>query len=236
MNMRDDYLVLQAGFIQEGYLTGPANPLQTFEDESMGRFRNNSLGWVFVSRMTGIICFLIVVVLAKILTALISPDGIYYKAIDGILFANFWLLLLVAIILFVADIFGAFPFPLNLPAPIIKAFGSIFCIAFILDVFQWVDSTFGTLLFPLFWLPALILIPLLFLLILATGYFEIMRRLWWQPKLDDDGGAEVVHEKIPDAPEPVESNTKSWEEIGAEFRMMMYDIIHRFRQEIKKKP
>ena len=201
----------------------------------MGRYRNRSLGWVFVSRMIGIICFLIIVVLAKILTTFISPQSVFYNGIEGILFANFWLLLSIAIILFIADIFGAFPFPLNLPAPIIKAFGSIFCIAFILNVFQWVDSNFGTMLFQLFWLPSLILIPLLFFLVLATGYFEIMRRLWWQPNLDADTSVKVVHQESFEETEQPVSNVKSWEEIGAEFRMMLYDIIHRFRMEMKKK-
>ena len=201
----------------------------------MGRYRNKSLGWVFVSRMIGIICFLIVVVLAKILTTFISPQSVYYNAIEGILLANFWLLLLIAIILFIADIFGAFPFPLNLPAPIIKAFGSIFCIAFILNVFKWIDTNFGTMLFQLFWLPSLILIPLLFILVLATGYFEIMHRLWWQPHLDAETGVNIVHQETFEEKEQPVADVKSWEEIGEEFRMMLYDIIHRFRQEIKKK-
>ena len=103
----------------------------------MGWYRNKSLGWVFVSRMIGIICFLIVVVLANILTYYVA-NPIYHSGVNFIN-ENFWLLLLIAVILLVADLFGAFPFPLNLPAPIIRAFGSVFCIAFILSVFQWVD-------------------------------------------------------------------------------------------------
>jgi hypothetical protein len=142
---------------------------------------------------------------------------------------------LIAIILFIADIFGAFPFPLNLPAPIIKAFGTIFCIAFILNVFKWIDTNFSTTLFQLFWLPSLILIPLLFILVLATGYFEIMHRLWWQPHLDADTGVNIVHQESVEETEQPVSDVKSWEEIGAEFRMMLFDIIHRFRQEIRKK-
>ena len=200
----------------------------------MGGYRNRSLGWVFVSRMIGIICFLIVVVLAKILTNFTVTGGLFQKTVEGILFANFWLLLLMAIILFIADIFGAFPFPLNLPAPIIRAFGSVFCIAFVLSVFQWVDSNFGTTLSQFFWVLAFLVVPLVFLIVLATGYFEIMRRLWWQPKLTD-AGAEVVYQESSEEPEQPISDTKSWDEIGAEFRMMLYDIIHRFRQEIKKK-
>jgi hypothetical protein len=200
----------------------------------MGWNRNNSLGWVFVSRMIGIICFLIVVVLAKILTNFTIAGGLFQKTVDGILFANFWLLLLMAIILFIADIFGAFPFPLNLPAPIIRAFGSVFCIAFVLSVFQWVDNNFGTTLYQFFWVLAFLVVPLVFLIVLATGYFEIMRQLWWLPKLTDTG-AEVVYQESFKEPEQPVSDAKSWDEIGTEFRMMLYDIIHRFRQEIKKK-
>jgi hypothetical protein len=199
----------------------------------MGWNRDNSLGWVFVSRMIGIICFLIVVVLANILTYYVA-NPLYHS---GVIFINenFWLLGLIAVILLVADLFGAFPFPLNLPAPIIKAIGSVFCIAFILRVFQWVDTVTTMSLYPAFWLVSFLVVPLVFLIVLATGYFEIMRRLWLQPKLDADAGAEVVHLAVIQEPEQPVPNAKSWEEIGAEFRMMLYDIIHRFRQEINKK-
>jgi hypothetical protein len=78
-------------------------------------------------------------------------------------------------------------------------------------------------------------VPLVFLIVLATGYFEIMRRLWWQPNLDAENGAKVIHQESFEETEQPELDSKSWEEIGAEFRMMLYDIIHRFRQEIKKK-
>ena len=196
--------------------------------------RNNSLGWVFVSRMIVIICFLIIVVLAKILTTFTIPGGLFQKTVEGILFANFWLLLLMAVILLIADIFGAFPFPLNLPEPIIRAFGVVFCIAFVLSVFPWVDSTFGTTLYPFSWVFAFLIVPLVFLIVLASGYLKIMRQLWRQPKLTDTG-AEVGYQEFLKEPEQPVSDAKSWDEIGTEFRMMLYDIIHRFRQEIKKK-
>lgn len=199
----------------------------------MGWNRNRSLGWVFVSRMIGILCFLIVVVLANILTYYVASP-VYHSGVD-FLNGNFWLLLLISIILLVADVFAAFPFPLNLPAPIIKAIGSVFCIAFILRVFQWVDSVTMMNLYTSFWLVSFLVVPLVFLIVLATGYFEIMRRLWWQPNLDKETGATVIHqERIEESAQP-QSDAKSWEAIGAEFRMMLYDILHRFRQEINKK-
>jgi peptidoglycan/LPS O-acetylase OafA/YrhL len=181
--------------------------------------------------MIGIIAFLIVVVLANILTYYVSNP--FYHAGVGFINENFWLLLLIAIIMFVGAIFGAFPFPLNLPAPLIKAIGSIFCIAFILQVFQKVDPTN---LYPMFQFMSLLIAPLIFILVLAGGYFEIMRQLWWQPRsgLTDDG--QVVHESHIDGyPDERETGIKSWEEIGAEFRLVLYDILHRFRQEINRK-
>jgi hypothetical protein len=198
----------------------------------MGRYRNRSVGWVFVSRMIGIICFLIVVVLANILTYCVA-NSVYHSGVD-FMNKNFWLLILIAVILLVADLFGAFPFPLNLPAPIIRAIGSVFCIAFILRVFQWVDTVALTDLYPAFWLVSFLVVPLVFLIVLATGYFEIMRRLWWQPHLDADTSGNIVRLEAVEDSENLVSDVKSWEEIGAEFRMMLYDIIHRFREEIKK--
>jgi len=198
----------------------------------MERYRNKSLGWVFVSRMIGIICFLIVVVLANILTYYVA-NTVYHSGVNFIN-GNFWLLVLIAVILLVADLFGAFPFPLNLPAPIIRAFGSVFCIAFILRVFQWVDTVTAMNLYPAFWFVSFLVVPLVFIIVLATGYFEIMRRLWRQPNLDGDTNVNVLQQESFKDSEYLMSGVKSWEEIGAEFRLMLYDIIHRFREEIKK--
>ena len=110
--------------------------------------------------MIGIIGFLIVVVLANILTFYVS-NPLYQKGVSFIN-ENFWLLLLIAIILFVGAILGAFPFPLNLPAPLIKAIGSVFCIAFFMRMFQWVDSVATTNLYPMFWLLSFLIVPLVF--------------------------------------------------------------------------
>ncbi|MFA6332167.1 MAG: hypothetical protein WCX22_04375 [Methanoregula sp.] len=194
-----------------------------------------SFGRVFVTRMIGIISLLIAIVLANILKYYIS-NPIYNSGV-AFINENFWLLMLIVIILFVGAIFGAFPFPFNLPAPIIRAFGSVFCIMFLLRIFQWVDTTTSTTLYPMFWFLSFIIVPLVFLIVLASGYVEIMRKLWWQPRVGVDG--QVILENRINEPEPSGipvTDAKSWEEIGIEFRLMLYDIIHRFRQEIKRKP
>jgi hypothetical protein len=197
--------------------------------------RNKPLSWIFISRMMLIICFLIVVVLANILIFYV-PDPVYQSGVT-FLNTNFWLFILIAVIFLAADLFGAFPFPLNLPAPIIMAFGSVFCIAFILLFFQWFDTIYGTTLYQFFWLTSFILVPIVFLIVLASGYYKIMQNLWSKPKLDQEPESETVifQEKIPGQVSQNPSDPKSWEEVGLEFRMMLFDIFHRFRDDIRKK-
>jgi hypothetical protein len=195
--------------------------------------KNKSLSSVFVLRMIGIITFLIVVVLANILTYYVSSP--IYRAGVGFLNENFWLLLLIAIILMAGDIFFAFPFPLNLPAPIIRAIGSVFVIAFMLHIFQWVDLVAATSLYSFVWVLSFVIVPVVFIVVLVSGYFEIMRQLFWTPRPDQDTDETVVHEMKSSPVEDPVSDAKSWEEIGAEFRLVMYDLMHRFRQEIRKK-
>jgi len=192
--------------------------------------KQHSLGWVFVSRMIGIICFLIVVVLANILKYYVTSP-LYHSGVD-FLNLNFWLLLLIGIIIFVADIFGAFPFPLNLPAPIIKAIGSVFIIAFVLRIFEWVDTTTGNNIYHYFWLLSFVIVPVVFIIVLVAGYYEIICDLWAKEKLREKAeGIAAAEESCSREP----SSPKSWEDISAEFRMMLYDLIHRFREEIGRR-
>jgi Membrane-bound serine protease (ClpP class) len=189
--------------------------------------KQHSLGWVFVSRMIGILCFLIVVVLANILTYYVQSP-LYHSGV-AFLDLNFWLLLLIAIIIFVADIFGAFPFPLNLPAPVIKAIGSVFIIAFVLRVFEWVDTATGNNIYHYFWLLSFVIVPIVFIIVLLAGYYEIVCDLWAKAKLREESeGAVGEKSAVQEPPAP-----KSWEDVGAEFRLMMYELIHRFREELR---
>jgi hypothetical protein len=203
----------------------------------MVRFQKKPLSWIFVSRMMAIICFLIVVVLATILTTITTPDGTFQQAAEGLLFSNFWLLLFIFVILFVADIFSTLAFPLNLPAPIIRAFGSAFCITYILIVFQWMDDNYGTTISQFSWLVPSFIVPLVFLVVLISGYYVIFRQLSEQPEKESEDVSDtlMVHgERYDSAAQPV-SDARSWEEIGEEFRGMMFDIFHRIREDIRIK-
>ena len=200
------------------------------------RCRSHSLGWVFATRMIGIICLLIAIVLANILTHYVESPVFT----SGVTFVNenFWLLVLIALILMIGDVFAAFPFPFNLPAPIITAFGSVFCIMFLLRIFQWTDTVTSTILSPLFSFLAPIIATMVFLIVLVSGYYAILRQLWCLSRPGEmPAEGQNIHATNSPEPETIPqeiTDAKSWEEIGVEFRLMLYDIIHRFRQEIRK--
>jgi hypothetical protein len=99
------------------------------------------------------------------------------------------------------------------------------------------DTIYGTTIYQFFWLISFILVPIVFLIVLVSGYYEIMRQLWGQPKLDHEPESETVvfHEDTPGQVPQNVSDTKSWEEVGLEFRRMLFDIMHGFRNEIRKK-
>ena len=193
-----------------------------------------SLGWVFISRMMGIISFLIVVVLANILTFYISYPT--YHAAVQFLNTNFWLLLIIGIILFVGDIFRAFPFPLDLPYPVIRATGSVFILAFILRIFEWVDHLTANNLYHYVWLISFVIVPIVFIVVIISGYYEILQELWassrFEPVAAPADGTDVPGAALTGT---TTTGAKSWDEIGAEFRLMLYDIIHRFREEIHRR-
>jgi hypothetical protein len=181
--------------------------------------------------MIGIICFLIIVVLANILTFYVG-NPLYHAGVD-FLNLNFWLLILIGVIIFVGDIFGAFPFPLNLPSPIIKAIGSVFVIAFVLRVFEWVDTATGNNIYHYFWLLSFVIVPIVFIIVLLAGYYEIICDLWAKARIRDESET-VVH--AGDSTSFMQSSSsKSWEDVSAELRMMLYEIIHRFREEIRRR-
>ncbi|HZK30254.1 MAG TPA: hypothetical protein VFC43_03340 [Methanoregula sp.] len=184
--------------------------------------------------MIGIIIFLIIVVLANLLTHYVSNS--FYNSCVTFLNENFWLLIIIAFILLAGDIFGVFAFPLNLPSPIIKAIGSVFFIFFILSLIRWVDTiAFTNFYFPFLFISYLLAV-LVFLVVLISGYYEILRELSWQPEMEGEYGNDtyIEYSEYHDSAANPVTDAKSWDEIGGEFRMMVYDIIHRFREDIRK--
>jgi hypothetical protein len=86
----------------------------------------------------------------------------------------------------------------------------------------------------LFWSLSFIVVPIVFVLVLVTGYYEIIRRLFRSGLTN--GTAPVTPDPTIGTPRmaPTDNGIRSWEEVGIEFRMMVYEILHQFRDEIRR--
>jgi len=189
-----------------------------------------SPGWVFVTRMIGFISFLIFIVLANILTSVYIQSAYLTKTVS-FLDNHLPLLLLIAAMVIVADVLMAFPFPLDLPAPIIQAFATVFIIIFLLDLVQQLGENSSNT----FQVISFLVVPLVFLVVLFSGYYRILRRLFLSGRAN--GTVPAVADPMIGTPAPgVPANgSRSWEDVQAEFRMMLWDIFHRIREELAGK-
>ena len=189
-----------------------------------------SPGWVIVTRITGFISFLIFVVLANILN---SVWNYQYDTAVSFLNSNLPLLLLIAVLIIVADILSAFPFPLDLPSPIIRAFASVFIIAFLLALVQHVFGSSD--ISNIFQILTFLIVPLVFLIVLVGGYYKILRHLFQDRRAN--GTVAAVADPMIGTPAPGGdgNGAKTWEDVHTEFRMMLWDLFHRIREELSGK-
>lgn len=177
---------------------------------------------ILVSGLLGVLIFLIILAVLGYFSASFAAP---IPAIIDFLYSNAALIVFFSLILMVADIFGTFPFPANLPGPIFSAIGSVLILAFIFNVFIFVYRSYLPIPYPLDWI-AFILYPLVFIIVLVAGYVHIFSRLAEKERKEERTAAEAG---TPSA------GGKTWDEIGAEFRDMIYDTFHRIREEINRK-
>jgi hypothetical protein len=181
-----------------------------------------------VSRTFGIILFLVLLVVLLLLVPAI--DNQTFTRFVEFLLDNAGLIVFLSLLFMIGEIFTTFIFPLNLPAPLFNAIGSVFLITFLFRIFAFVEELYGLGIFAALSLIELVVYPLVFILVLIAGYFEIFSGL----ARHDDRGERSPENRSTTVPSD-RSGGKTWDEIGNEFRQMVYDIIHRFREEINRK-
>ncbi len=115
----------------------------------MGRRRKESFAGILVSRITGIIVFLILLGVANIIAGAYSMTPAFLRVV-GFFNTNVGLIVLISAIFLVSDLSDTFIFPLNLPGPVIGAFGTIFMVIFIFRLFALVGDMTGIGIFSIF--------------------------------------------------------------------------------------
>lgn len=147
-------------------------------------------------------------------------NKIFYEIVK-LLNNSIWLILVFSIIFTIAEVFGSFSFPLNMPAPIFNAIGSIFLLNFLFKIFvkvgQLTDIDTFLSISKLF----SVLYPIVFLLVLIGGYISIFAR--------------AIEENInkKSRASKKKSNERTWDDVGNEFREMLYEVFHSAREAIK---
>jgi hypothetical protein len=141
----------------------------------MGTTRHDpeSLPWLILQRIIGIIIFLIVVIVLDLLagTTGIAP----VRIIATFLIDNFWLIIFFSLIFLFADIFAALPFPINIPAPFLNAAGAVLLVEFLVRIFLLADEVTGVAFFGFLAGFAPFLEALVFLVVLVAGIADIIR-------------------------------------------------------------
>jgi hypothetical protein len=189
----------------------------------------HSIPRIIVSRMIGLaIYFIVVVVLARIQT-----NNIVLEPIISFLIKPAIIILVVtfSLLFLIGEVFLALGLPLSFPGPFFNALGSVFLVSFLFQLLYLVDQIGGITIFSLFRPLEPLLYFLVFLIVLIVQYTHLFFRKGneWQEtsptraenKTTDEESAS--HEDIP------------WNEVEAEFRMMLYDLFHSIRQVIKKR-
>jgi hypothetical protein len=207
--------------------------------------RPESLTYTVISRIIGIVVFLILVVVLNILLRQITSP--FFHAFVIFVNANIWLVLLFSLLFMFADIFRAVFFPLNLPYPLIASFGSVFFIMFFFRFLEFLDIQLALGFFPYIDWTYYLIAPLVFFIALICGYVSVFRKVFCPRRAKGEpcpaimvgtpvetGGQEGAPVQGP-AAGTLPGESKSWEDIAAEFRELVYDSIHAIRMAVSQK-
>jgi len=183
-------------------------------------FRKRSIIWTVLSTFFGIIAFYL---LLLALSILVPSDHAVIRGLVTLLSDNLPLFMVIALILMTGEIFDRFSFPLNLPAPLFHALGSVFLVLYIFNIFEFLDTITGAGIYRNLEILRILLSILIFLIVFTGGYFKIFGDLLMVGRQRDLQG------ETPAASPDV----KTWEDIGNEFRQLVYDVLRRMREELR---
>jgi hypothetical protein len=188
------------------------------------KFHKNRSPWCeVISGLTGIIVFLVLLIILGYLASYFH--NAFLTGFVSLLADNLPLIITMGIVFMVADIFTSFRYPFNLPGPLIRGLGSLLVVSLIFILLDFFDLWYGPGMSTMFLNTQYILYLLVFFIVVITGYVRI-----FSPGIVRHA---VPREAEPDSP-PGQVCT-SWGDVGNEIRQALYDLVHRFREEINKK-
>jgi magnesium-transporting ATPase (P-type) len=182
-----------------------------------------SLSGVVVSGLTGILVFLVLLVIFGYLASYYHNE--VFIGLVALLVNNLGLVLTASVLFIVADIFYTFRFPFSIPGPLFSGLGSLFVISLLFIIMDFFDQAYSLGISVMFLKFRYLIYPLVFFIVIIAGYARILSP-------DTPRCSEPEKEDRPDIPSPP---IRSWDEVGNEFRQALYDFFHRIREELNRK-
>jgi magnesium-transporting ATPase (P-type) len=178
---------------------------------------------VVLSGLTGIIIFLILLVILGYLASYFH--NAFLIGFVSLLTNNLTLILTAGMLFIAADIFYSFRVPFSIPGPLFSGLGSLLVVSLIFIFLDFFDQFYDLGLSDKFLYTMYILYFLVFFIVIIAGFVRIFspemirKDKPWETKTD-----------YPTCPV-----CTSWDDVGNEIRQGIYDLFHRFREEINRK-
>jgi len=172
----------------------------------------------------GILVFVIILVALRAFAA--GQDSAFLTGFVDFLTAEAGLIITIAVLFMIGDIFATFPRPASLPGPFFSAAGAVLLVMFVAHIFRFLDSFYTIGIYPHFQALEPLMYPLIFIIVLVAGILTISFQD--RDRCREERAAETsgVGEEKP---------CRSWDDVGEEFRLMWYDLFRRIREELKGK-
>lgn len=198
------------------------------------RQQKRSIPFIVFSRLLVILFLLVLLAVLNILLPSI-PNRIFEQVVE-FLTGHVWLVVLFTLLFLIGEVFYELIFPLDLLSPLFRALGSVFLLTFIFRFLYYTDTITRTINFTVLEFIAPLVYLIIFLIVLVSGYIDIIDRLWRGERAHPEGAvssSELPHpegglsmERAPADP--------SWDDIGAELRRLIYDSLHHMRESLKR--
>ena len=137
-------------------------------------------------------------------------------------------------------LFSIFKFPVNIPYPIFNAIGSVFLVGFIFNIFYMLGNVLDVSAFFAFMFLEPFVIVLVFIIVIVSGYVKIVIDLGSRciPKRKDKSRSKkesVKNKKAYDNKSKSQKDNISWDDVGSEFKLAMYNLASTLKENLKPK-
>jgi amino acid transporter len=180
---------------------------------------NKTVLGVTLSRLIGLILFLILFAIASIL----QIDNLTYIQVINFLSVNLWIIIILSIFFYIGELFFVFKFPFNLPGPIFNAIGGVLLVGFFFRMFYFI----GNILMEESFYPFKNLEPLIYFLVFAiviiAGYIFIFINI--KPREEN----RRLHKKY------FKNTENELDEIGEELKEAAHSVMTNIKKSLEPK-